>query len=85
MPKQSSPIVRHVSAIRKAVTEMHRRPSEEEREILLVALTRKLGEMVIGIHECSDSPIGRCVYHPPTDCGRGDDDCIFCHDPHERK
>lgn len=36
-------------------------------------------------HLCEKSPIEICVYHPPTDPGRGDDQCIFCGEPFERK
>lgn len=34
--------------------------------------------------ECATSPIGICVYHPETDCGDCDD-CLYCHQPYERK
>ena len=36
-------------------------------------------------HACERSPIEICVYHPPTDPGRGDDSCLFCGEPYERK
>ena len=33
--------------------------------------------------ECSQSPIGYCVYDSIDDPAH--DDCLFCHDPEERK
>lgn len=33
--------------------------------------------------ECPTSPIGYCVYNGVED--RAFDNCLFCHDPHERK
>lgn len=33
--------------------------------------------------ECPKSPTGHCVYHPETDGAL--DDCIYCHQPEERK
>ncbi len=33
--------------------------------------------------ECPTSPIGTCVYHKFED--RAWDNCLFCHDPYERK
>jgi len=33
--------------------------------------------------ECSTSPVGYCVYDIVEDPAH--DDCIFCHDPEERK
>lgn len=33
--------------------------------------------------ECEKSPIGWCVYHHWDDLAH--DDCIFCHEPDERK
>jgi hypothetical protein len=33
---------------------------------------------------CQQSPIGVCIYHPPTDPGYYDQ-CLFCHQPMERK
>ena len=40
---------------------------------------------VIDVEEwgCPKSPIGLCVYRPFTD--RAHDNCIFCHEPQERK
>lgn len=35
--------------------------------------------------ECNDSPVGRCVYNPYINFGRGIDSCIYCHQPIERK
>jgi len=39
----------------------------------------KVGDM----WDCPTSPIGTCVYDSYTD--RAWDDCLFCHDPYERK
>jgi hypothetical protein len=33
---------------------------------------------------CQQSPIGVCIYHPPTDKGYYDS-CLFCGQPMERK
>jgi hypothetical protein len=33
---------------------------------------------------CPESPFGWCAYHKYKDPGRNDD-CIFCHEPQERK
>lgn len=33
--------------------------------------------------DCPKSPTGHCVYHPETDGAL--DDCIYCHQPDERK
>ena len=33
--------------------------------------------------ECSKSPVGSCVYNIEEDCYR--DNCLFCHEPEERK
>lgn len=37
----------------------------------------------IGVWECTDSPIGLCVYNFIEDSVM--DSCIFCGQPHERK
>ena len=37
----------------------------------------------IGHHACPTSPIGVCAYDGDDDPSR--DDCLFCHDPDERK
>jgi len=38
---------------------------------------------VNGAWECPDSPFGFCMYHIIHD--RAMDDCVFCHEPYERK
>lgn len=38
---------------------------------------------VVGDWVCPKSPIGLCVYKPIED--KAWDNCIFCHEPHERK
>ena len=37
----------------------------------------------IGEWDCDKSPLGLCVYDKVNDPAL--DDCIFCHEPHERK
>ena len=37
----------------------------------------------VGTWKCNESPIGFCVYHPFKDPAL--DNCIFCHEPNERK
>jgi len=33
--------------------------------------------------DCPESPFGYCMYHKILD--RSHDNCVFCHEPHERK
>jgi hypothetical protein len=49
----------------------------------LVAMHITRGDIygvIYGSHECEKSPTARCVYQD-----HDMDECIFCHDPHERK
>jgi hypothetical protein len=39
----------------------------------------------LGTWECSDSPTGRCAYDMTDEDLAGDDECIFCGHPDERK
>lgn len=42
------------------------------------------GEVTFGhAWECPDSPTAKCVYHDETDPAH--DNCIYCHQPEERK
>ena len=38
---------------------------------------------VPGTWDCDTSPIGTCVYYYPEDPAH--DNCLFCHEPEERK
>lgn len=40
-------------------------------------------DLYLGYWECPDSPTGRCIYNDKEDPEH--DDCLFCHDPSERK
>lgn len=40
-------------------------------------------DLSIGHWECKTSPIGVCVYNREED--QCEDDCLFCHQPDERK
>jgi hypothetical protein len=39
--------------------------------------------MIIGNWECPTSPIGFCIYD--IDADNGIEDCLYCHEPSERK
>lgn len=39
--------------------------------------------LAFGAYECPTSPTGRCIYDDRDDPAH--DDCLFCHDPSERK
>lgn len=41
------------------------------------------GTHTAGHHECPDSPWGICAYNANQDPVH--DDCVFCHQPEERK
>lgn len=41
--------------------------------------------IVVGFHECEESPIGLCLYNTDEDCGAHRDICILCNQPEERK
>lgn len=71
--------------------EVLRRLRQDCRELesqMLGSIKDKLKDFhalyVIGtLWDCPDSPFGLCVYHHIED--RAHDDCVFCHDPAERK
>lgn len=52
----------------------------ESEQFKVIALDPS--EYDIGDWACDSSPIGICVYHIDDTC---QDDCIYCHDPDERK
>ncbi len=67
------------------VIKMQRRALRIKEEMIL---DKHLGEnegqwYKVGEWDCSDSPFGYCIYNPLLD--RALDNCIFCHQPHERK
>ncbi len=62
---------------------------EEERETQHEAAMEKVqaqfpkANLSFGTWDCATSPTGHCVYD--LDSHLGDDDCLYCHDPDERK
>ena len=65
------------------------RKKQENLEIDLSKLVRtvypdyKSMWETVGYWECEESPIGLCIYNHMED--KPLDDCLFCHQPHERK
>lgn len=55
------------------------------RVLELVAASVQLDpeDLVRGYWDCPASPTGTCFYNGPEDPAH--DDCLFCHDPRERK
>jgi len=72
---------------KKRITEIKKEIFEleyEQEQILDKHLGKNEGQWHrVGEWECENSPVGFCVYNPFKD--RALDNCIFCHEPHERK
>lgn len=55
-------------------------------DVLMVRLNRPDGDLVLSMHECEgESPTGDCIYDLNDEELSGEDTCIFCHQPNERK
>jgi hypothetical protein len=52
---------------------------------LRVSLNRPNGRLVLGSWGCPESPTKECIYDFADHSLSGDDECIFCGDPNERK
>lgn len=63
-----------------------RRDTAESRlkELRVGPPANEAGIFKTHVWECLQSPIGVCIYHPPTDKGYYDN-CLFCGQPLERK
>ena len=71
-------------------TKVHLRKAESEESTAKLDLCEELAkhfgideyDCQIGLHACAKSPIRLCVYDSKEDVNH--DDCLICHDPHER-
>jgi hypothetical protein len=63
--------------------------SEKRGKVLVSCVNKVLStkyhqdQLAEGVHECSTSPSGTCVYDHERDLRW--DNCLFCGDPYERK
>lgn len=69
-------------AIQQSIGQVERMIEQLEMDVLR-ATGLSTDYLCIGSHKCMQSPIELCVYDDMNDAAW--DECIFCHDPHERK
>jgi len=68
---------RELRAAQNVVNDLHRKIYAKKLELI------GNENLSIGDWKCDTSPIGECVYDSANDTYH--DDCIFCHEPDERK
>jgi hypothetical protein len=75
--------------IKRLRVDLSKRRAQLEAEAQLIDKIEKHapefpdGALVTFAWECKESPLGFCVYNPEEDPCH--DDCLYCHDPEERK
>lgn len=72
--------------VKEQIEKLRQKKYDIEYEIEQLAKSKMSNfsiEHTLGWWDCSDSPIGLCVYNHFKD--RVLDGCLFCHQPHERK
>lgn len=77
----------------KPVNDLARENNELRRKLVAAVIIGKLNwkenhsfdaDLIsIGMHNCPTSPIGVCAYEDDEDPSH--EDCVFCHEPNERK
>ncbi len=71
--------VKEIDKLNKRVTEIR----NERKQFIQRFKPEGVKELVLGSWDCPDSPFGLCAYDPYSDVSL--DDCVFCHEPDERK